>query len=104
MMQAAVAVAAALLSLSAIAHAQDRAAIEAGEQVYADNCATCHGDKLRSTGAMPDLKEVRPGDRARFDKFVAEGRGAGMPAFQGTLSPEEIDQIWAYIRSRAGGR
>jgi mono/diheme cytochrome c family protein len=52
---------------------------------------------------MPDLKELRPGDRARFDKFVAEGRGQ-MPAWQGTLSPEEIDQIWAYVRSRVDGR
>jgi quinohemoprotein ethanol dehydrogenase len=103
MMQAAGAVAAALLTFSPSARAQDRAAIEAGEQVYADNCATCHGDKLRSTGAMPDLKEFGPGDRARFDKLVAEGRGQ-MPAFQGTLSPQEIDQIWAYIRSRATGR
>jgi mono/diheme cytochrome c family protein len=93
----------ALLGICAAAHAQDQAAIEAGEQVYADNCASCHGDKLRSTGAIPDLKELRPGDRARFDKFVAEGRGQ-MPAWQGTLSPEEIDQIWAYVRSRVDGR
>ena len=104
MMQAAGAVAAALLSLSAIAHAQDQAAIEAGERVYTDNCTTCHGDKLRSSGAIRDLKELRPGDRPRFDKFVAEGRGAQMPAFQGTLSQEEFDQIWAYIRSRVDGR
>jgi mono/diheme cytochrome c family protein len=34
---------------------------------------------------------------------VAEGRGQ-MPAWQGTLSPEEIDQIWAYVRSRVDGR
>ena len=103
MMQVSAAVAA-LLSFSTITRAQDQAMIEGGEQVYADNCATCHGDRLRSTGAMPDLKGLGPGDRARFDKLVAEGRGAGMPAFQGTLSPEEIDQIWAYIRSRADGR
>jgi|EndMetStandDraft_8_1072994.scaffolds.fasta_scaffold04453_2 mono/diheme cytochrome c family protein len=93
-----------LLSFGTIARAQDQAMIEGGEQVYADNCATCHGDRLRSTGAMPDLKGLGRGDRARFDKLVAEGRGAGMPAFQGTLSAEEIDQIWAYIRSRADGR
>jgi mono/diheme cytochrome c family protein len=99
-----VAVAAALLSFSTITRAQDQAMIEGGEQVYADNCATCHGDRLRSTGAMPDLKEMRPNDRPRFDKLVKEGRGAGMPAFQGTLSAEEIDQIWAYIRARADGR
>ena len=101
-MQAAGTIAAALLSTSAAAHAQEQM-IEAGEQVYGDNCATCHGDKLRSTGAMPDLKELRPGDRSRFDKLVLEGRGQ-MPAWQGTLSPEEIDQIWAYVRSRADGR
>ena len=61
--------------------------IEAGEQVYDEHCASCHGDKLRSTGAMPDLKELRADDRPKFDKFVMEGRGQ-MPPWQGTLSKQ----------------
>jgi quinohemoprotein ethanol dehydrogenase len=90
----------ALLAFCAVASAQDQAMIEAGEQVYDEHCATCHGEKLRSTGAIPDLKEQRADGRARFDKLVMEGRGQ-MPAWQGVIGKQELDQVWAYIRSRA---
>jgi len=46
-----------LLGFSGVASAQD--SIAAGEQVYEEHCASCHGEKLRSTGAMPDLKQQR---------------------------------------------
>jgi mono/diheme cytochrome c family protein len=78
------------------ATAQDQAMIEAGAQVYEEHCASCHGEKLRSTGAIPDLRDL-PDDRARFDTAVLEGRGQ-MPSWQGVISPQEIDQIWAYLR------
>ena len=90
---------AALGLLVAPAWAQDQAAIEAGAQVYEEHCATCHGEKLRSTGAMPDLRDL-PDDKARFEKMVLEGRGQ-MPAWQGIVSPQEIDQLWAYVRRSA---
>jgi quinohemoprotein ethanol dehydrogenase len=89
-----------LLGLCAVAPAQDRAAIEAGEQVYDEHCATCHGEKMRSTGAMPDLRELRADERPRFDKAVLEGRGQ-MPAWRGLIAEPELDQLWAYVRSRA---
>src|SRR5262245_7951517 len=87
-----------LLGLSGVASAQDLVA--AGEQVYEEHCASCHGEKLRSTGAMPDLKQQRADGRARFDEMVMKGRGQ-MPAWQGVVGREELDQLWAYIRSRA---
>jgi len=82
------------------AFAQHKEMIEAGEQVYDQNCAECHGEKLRSSGAIPDLRELPADARARFDEAVKNGRGQ-MPAWEGQLTPENIDQIWAYIRSRA---
>jgi quinohemoprotein ethanol dehydrogenase len=102
MIRAAGAAACALLGLCALALAQDRAMIEAGEQLYDEHCASCHGEKLRSTGAMPDLKELSAADRPRFDKLVMEGRGQ-MPPWQGMLGRGELDQLWAYVRSRAHG-
>ena len=87
-----------LLGFSGVASAQD--SIAAGEQVYEEHCASCHGEKLRSTGAMPDLKQQRADSRARFDEMVMKGRGQ-MPAWQGVVGREELDQLWAYIRSRA---
>jgi mono/diheme cytochrome c family protein len=90
----------ALISNSAIALAQDQAQIEAGEQLYDEHCATCHGEQLRMTGSAADLKELRANDRPRFDKALAEGRGQ-MPSWQGVLSNDEMDQLWAYIRAHA---
>ena len=73
--------------------------IVAGEQVYDEHCASSHGEKLRSTGAMPDLKEQRADGGARFDQMVMNGRGQ-MPAWQGIVSQDQLDALWAYIRSR----
>jgi mono/diheme cytochrome c family protein len=82
--------------------AQDRAKIEAGAEVYDMHCATCHGERLRNTGAAFDLLQLKPNERARFEQSVNDGKGQ-MPPWAGVLSAEEIDQIWAYIRSRADG-
>ncbi|MCC6886944.1 MAG: cytochrome c [Hyphomicrobiales bacterium] len=79
--------------------AQDSAAVEAGEQLYEEHCQTCHGEKLRSAGVIPDLRELGARDREKFDRMVNDGRGQ-MPAWQGIIGPEEIDQLWAYVRSR----
>ena len=88
------------LLLLAPASAQDQAKAEAGGQVYEEHCASCHGEKLRSAGAVPDLRNLGPDERARFDAAVLEGRGQ-MPAWQGMLSPEQIDQLWAYVRQNS---
>ena len=92
---------AACLVLCADAPAQDQ--VGAGEQVYEEHCASCHGVKLRRTGAIPDLKEQKSDGRARFDQMVMAGRGQ-MPAWQGIIGPDELDQLWAYVRSRAYDR
>ena len=85
-----------VLGVCADAPAQD-------EQVYEEHCATCHGAKLRRTGAIPDLKQQKADGRARFDQMVMAGRGQ-MPAWQGIIGPDELDQLWAYVRSRAYDR
>ena len=89
----------ALAGFCATASAQDRAAIEAGEQVYAEHCVQCHGERLRATGSASDLRNL-PDDRPRFDKAVMEGKGQ-MPPWRGVVSAEELDQLWAYIRAHA---
>src|SRR4030095_3285156 len=88
--------------MTAPAIAQDRAKIEAGAEVDAMHCATCHGERLRNTGAAFDLLQLKPNERARFEEAVNDGKGPMRP-WAGVLSAEEIDQIWAYIRSRADG-
>jgi len=82
--------------------AQDISQVEAGEMLYDEHCSSCHGEKLRSSGAIPDLRALGTGDRARFDMIVADGKDQ-MPSWQGVISAQGMDQLWAYIRSRARG-
>jgi mono/diheme cytochrome c family protein len=88
------------LVVASAALAQDRAKIQAGAELYETRCAMCHGERLRATGGAFDLLKLRPNERARFDQAVNDGKGQ-MPAWGGVLSPDEIDQLWAYLRSRA---
>jgi mono/diheme cytochrome c family protein len=80
--------------------AQNKANIGAGETVYNNNCAVCHGDGLVSTGQFFDLRRLTANDRARFDNSVRNGKNQ-MPPWKGVLSDEEIDQVWSYIRANA---
>jgi mono/diheme cytochrome c family protein len=78
----------------------DPAKIEAGENVYNNNCAPCHGDQLVSTGQFPNLRRLTPNDHDRFENTVTNGRNQ-MPPWKGVLSSDEINQVWAYIRAHA---
>ena len=82
------------------APASAQSAADAGRDVYAEHCATCHGERLIATGAAPDLKLLRADQKPHFDERVRNGKGQ-MPAWEGMISDEEIGQIWAYVRSRA---
>ena len=96
------AIALAVSALAPAASAQDaerdQAAIEAGETVYNNYCQNCHGDRLKSTGQVFDLRRLTADDRARFDNSVRNGKNQ-MPPWKDVLSNEEIDQVWAYIRA-----
>ncbi|SEA76166.1 c-type cytochrome [Rubrimonas cliftonensis] len=66
-------------------------------------CAICHS--LADAGAEgeigPSLDELRP-DAARVARAVRGGVGV-MPAFQETLSEDQIAAIAAYVARAAGG-
>ena len=95
--------------------------IELGQQVYAANCAACHGPdgegepdwkipKADGTYPAPPhdvnghtwhhgdgtlLQIIRGGDSLDIPNFKS-----GMPAFEETLSDEEIVAVLAYLKSR----
>jgi len=92
-----------LVSTAVLAHVapvRAQSAADAGREVYAEHCAQCHGERLMATGAAPDLRLLRADQRARFDQIVRDGKGQ-MPAWAGMIADEEIDRVWAYIRTRA---
>ena len=90
---------AALISTVSVAHA-DTTRIETGAMIYGDYCSSCHGDELRNTsgGVTADLRRLKPEDHQRFLDAVLNGKRQ-MPPWRGSLAPEQIESIWAYIRA-----
>ena len=79
--------------------AQDPVLVE-GREVWSDSCARCHGE---SGGGGSGVKlsdgravELYP-DAADMHAVIADGKNA-MPAFGGSLTPEQIDAVTAYVR------
>ena len=91
-----------LLFIGAVpACAQDLEKIAAGLELYEMHCASCHGERMVTPGSAFDLRNLHPNERGRFDTVVMNGKGTQMPPWQGTLGPEELDQLWAYVRENA---
>ena len=83
---------------------------EAGEVVYKANCVPCHGAELKG-GIGPSLVDdewIHGGQATDILTIIREGVPArGMVPWQGILSPEQINQVAAYVitkNSEATGR
>jgi cytochrome c55X len=72
--------------------------IERGKQLYAHDCSHCHGFNMVNPGTISyDLRQFPHNDKGRFLNSVTNGKNGRMPPWAGSLSPEEIEQIWAYV-------
>jgi cytochrome c553 len=70
---------------------------EAGTVVFSENCSTCHGATGHGGNGGPDLTTMPLAQtEAGAIEQVTNG-GGGMPAFAGTLSEEEIENVAAYV-------
>lgn len=81
----------------------DAAKATAGETIYGQRCAICHGGGALSGGAAPHLlRSAIPLDRDSLTAVLHEGLlvDRGMPKFE-ELSTQEIEALQHYIRSRA---
>jgi mono/diheme cytochrome c family protein len=90
----------ALTCAPAVAMAQAEDPVAAGQALYAEKCAECHGAGLRNTGATFDLRRLKKDERPRFDMAVLDGKGQ-MPPWRGVFNEAQLDHLWAYIRDRA---
>jgi mono/diheme cytochrome c family protein len=73
-----------------------------GRDVFVGNCAACHtlADAKTSGTVGPNLDQLKP-DEATVEHQVINGGGV-MPAFKGTLTPEQFEDVAAYVSSVAG--
>ena len=81
--------------------AQDAPSAQKGERIYADNCATCHGEDLINNSSIAfDLRRLGADEHDRFVNSVLHGKNA-MPPWEGVLDPGQIESLWAYVRASA---
>jgi cytochrome c oxidase cbb3-type subunit 3 len=95
-----------VLSLSG--RADDQAAAERGAQLFADWCASCHGEQGEGNTELgaPDLRDaiwLYGGDKATIVETISNSRGGVMPAWEGRLSPVTIKQLAIYVHALGGG-
>jgi len=73
--------------------------LKAGEEVYKKKCVMCHGEKGLGGNALKlnDPRVLGKTDK-EIRKLISEG-GKGMPGYQTSLKPAEMDSLMAYLRS-----
>ena len=74
-----------------------------GEQIFAQNCASCHGPDAAGGALGPTLvsAEVAANDDDFYRETIANGRaGTAMPAWGAILSPQEIEDVISWLRSK----
>lgn len=97
-----------VLSLSY--RATDTEAAARGGQVYADNCAACHGETGEGNPELgaPNLADAiwlrGSGTKAEILAQVAQPRMGVMPAWQGRLDEATIRMLATYVHSLGGGQ
>jgi quinohemoprotein ethanol dehydrogenase len=70
---------------------------QAGEAVWSDNCAGCHGTNGTGANGGPNLVGNETAlDPEKVHAQVTNG-GGGMPAFKDTLTAKQISDVTAYV-------
>lgn len=80
----------------------------AGEQIYLDNCASCHGDAAEGNRALgaPTLSDaiwLYGGDRADVIESITYARFGVMPPWGERLDETEIKAVTLYVHRQGGG-
>jgi mono/diheme cytochrome c family protein len=70
---------------------------ELGAAVFGENCSTCHGATGHGGNGGPDLTTMPLAQTEEGAIQQVTNGGGGMPAFQGVLSEEEIENVAAYV-------
>jgi cbb3-type cytochrome c oxidase subunit III len=73
-----------------------------GKDIFVSNCGSCHTltDAGTSGTVGPNLDQLKPAENV-VERQVINGGGA-MPAFKGTLTPQQITAVAKYVASSAG--
>ena len=70
--------------------------VQKGAQLFAMNCATCHGTRMRNPQWAIDLRTFPRDAKTRFVDSVMNGK-RNMPPWDDVLKPDDLDALWAYV-------
>ena len=70
--------------------------ITKGADIYAQHCATCHGNRMANPPWAIDLATFPRDSRARFVDSVTNGVG-NMPPWGDVFKPDDVEALWAYV-------
>lgn len=82
---------------------------EEGAQIFAENCAACHGDLGRGNPDLgaPNLSDqiwLYGGGKDEVVRQITKPRHGVMPPWDTRLTPAEIKQVAVYVHSLGGGQ
>lgn len=94
--------------------AGDIAMVTRGEEIYEQQCISCHGPELRGDGPQAEGMEPPPADFSAPHTYVhsdsdfiywirAGKQGTDMPGFGNVLSDQEIRDVLSFIYNRQAG-
>jgi alcohol dehydrogenase (cytochrome c) len=69
----------------------------AGKEVFAEECSVCHGSTGHGGNGGPDLTTMPKAKEQKGAEEQVTNGGGGMPPFKGVLTPEQIENVAAYV-------
>jgi cytochrome c oxidase cbb3-type subunit 3 len=86
----------------------DRAAVGRAAQLYADNCAACHGptgtgDRAQGAPDLTDREWLYGSARESIAAQIHNGRGGVMPTWEGRFSPGVVKALAVYVHANSAG-
>lgn len=95
----------AIAKLDVVAVAKNPEAMAAAKNLFANNCATCHGADARGTRGFPNLTDndwVWGGNPETIYETIANGRKGLMPGWAAILGRQGAEEVSAYVLSLSG--
>jgi cytochrome c oxidase cbb3-type subunit 3 len=95
--------------LSLTKKSTDAAAAKRGTQIFADNCAACHGDQGQGNIEM-GAKQLNNGiwlyggDKATIVETITFARNSSMPAWSERFDDPTVKMLAVYVHSLGGGK
>jgi cytochrome c oxidase cbb3-type subunit 3 len=83
----------------------DPAALVVGRNLFANNCATCHGSDGHGNTGFPNLSDqdwLYGGAPEQIETTIAGGRSGVMIPWQAALGSDGVENVLAYVLSLSG--